>query len=374
MRLNSWAIFSFLAVTSPMASGDPQPMPPDSSLRFHISRRTQRKRLDKKTRFRKSPTAQMFREYSEKYDHFVQVSEQTIRATDTAEAPWHIIEATDKRFRDLRAAEIILASLESRLQQTEPPDIGTAPLLNGHRERTLLDALDLEQITPTRDYSKQLSTYQKRLTKLIWQAHEQKRNVICLFEGWDASGKGGAIRRVTSAIDARLYKVISVAAPTDEERAHHYLWRFWRHIPRDGYMTIYDRSWYGRVLVERVEDFASPTEWQRAYHEINAFEQQLTDHGVIVFKFWLHISRDEQLQRFREREETPWKQHKITEEDWRNREKWNEYEQAVSDMVTRTSTEASPWTLIAGNDKKFCRIQVLQTLCAGLEKHLLTES
>jgi polyphosphate:AMP phosphotransferase len=340
---------------------------------FHISRNTQRKRLDKKTRFRKSPTAQKFREYSQNYAHFVQVSEQTIRATDTAEAPWHIVEATDKRFRDLRAAEIILASLESRLQRTEPFDIGTARLLNGHHERTLLDALDLDHIVPTREYSKQLAAYQKQLTKLIWRAHEQKRNVICLFEGWDASGKGGAIRRVTSAIDARLYKVISVAAPTDEERAHHYLWRFWRHIPRDGYMTIYDRSWYGRVLVERVEDFATPAEWQRAYHEINTFEQQLTDHGVIVFKFWLHISRDEQLKRFREREETPWKQHKITEEDWRNREKWDDYEQAISDMVTRTSTESSPWTLVAGNDKEHCRIQVLQTLCSGLEKHLLTE-
>jgi polyphosphate kinase 2 (PPK2 family) len=164
--------------------------------------------------------------------------------------------------------------------------------------------------------------------------------------------------------------VISVAAPSDEELAHHYLWRFWRHIPRDGYMTVYDRSWYGRVLVERVEGLASEPEWQRAYHEINNFEQQLIGHRVILFKYWLHVDKQEQLKRFEERERTPWKQHKITEEDWRNREKWTQYEMAIQDMISKTSTAASPWTLIAANDKKFGRIQVLQSLCRGLQQSL----
>ncbi|MFO8156240.1 MAG: polyphosphate:AMP phosphotransferase, partial [Thiohalospira sp.] len=187
------------------------------------------------------------------------------------------------------------------------------------------------------------------------------------FEGWDAAGKGSAIRRVTGAMDARLYRVLSIAAPTDEEKAHHYLWRFWRQVPRDGYVTIYDRSWYGRVLVERVEGFATDQEWMRAYAEINRFEEQLAEHGTTVLKFWLHIRPEEQLRRFREREETPWKKHKITDEDWRNREKWPAYQAAVEDMVGRTSTSHAPWTLVAGEDKRVARIQVLDTFIAALK-------
>ncbi len=191
-----------------------------------------------------------------------------------------------------------------------------------------------------------------------------------MFEGWDAAGKGSAIRRVTQSIDARLYKVILIAAPTDEEAAHHYLWRFWRHIPLDGYVSIYDRSWYGRVLVERVEKFARDDEWQRAYTEINHFERQLTEHGIVLVKFWLHISPEEQYRRFKEREKTPWKYYKITEEDWRNRDKWQDYKLAVNDMVEHTSTAAAPWNLIAANDKKFARIEILKTVCRMLEKQL----
>jgi AMP-polyphosphate phosphotransferase len=191
-----------------------------------------------------------------------------------------------------------------------------------------------------------------------------------VFEGWDAAGKGGGIRRLTEAIDSRLCRVIPVAAPTDEERAHHYLWRFWRHIPRAGLVTIYDRSWYGRVLVERVEGFAREDEWMRAYLEINDFEQQLVESGVVLTKFWVHISLEEQLRRFEDRQRTPYKQHKITEEDWRNREKWEAYRAAVNDMVVRTSTRKAPWTLVAGNDKKFARIQMLETVCRRLERAL----
>ena len=177
-------------------------------------------------------------------------------------------------------------------------------------------------------------------------AFEKKRSSVVVFEGWDASGKGGNIRRITAAMDPRTYRVISVAAPTDEEKAHHYLWRFWRHVPRAGYVTLYDRSWYGRVLVERVEGFARSDEWSRAYLEINDFEQQLAAHGIVLAKFWLQIDAKEQLRRFRERESVAWKRHKIGPEDWRNREKWDAYEEAVSDMIARTSTAQAPWTLV----------------------------
>ncbi|MDH5657663.1 MAG: polyphosphate:AMP phosphotransferase, partial [Spirochaetia bacterium] len=176
------------------------------------------------------------------------------------------------------------------------------------------------------------------------------------------AGKGSAIRRVTRAMDARLYSVIPVSAPTDEELAHHYLWRFWRRIPREGYNKIFDRSWYGRVLVERVEGFASEDEWKRAYNEINEFEKSLSEGGIHIIKFWIHIDQDEQLRRFKERENTPWKQYKITEDDWRNREKWHLYESAVNDMILRTNTDYAPWRIIPGNDKKFARIEIMKEI------------
>jgi polyphosphate kinase 2 (PPK2 family) len=191
-----------------------------------------------------------------------------------------------------------------------------------------------------------------------------------VLEGWDAAGKGGIIRRIVPAMDARGYQVIPIAAPTDEERAHHYLWRFWRHIPRAGFATVYDRSWYGRVLVERVEQFASDDEWMRAYAEINDFEEQLTGAGIVLMKYWVHIDKEEQLARFQAREQIPWKQHKITEEDYRNREKWDRYEHAVNDMIERTSTEYAPWTLIEGNDKRYARVKALKLFCERLERAL----
>jgi len=191
-----------------------------------------------------------------------------------------------------------------------------------------------------------------------------------VFEGWDAAGKGGAIRRLTRAVDARNYQVIPIAAPTDEENQHHYLWRFWRHIPRAGILTIYDRSWYGRVLVERVEGFAATNEWRRAYSEIVNFEEALAEHGILVLKFWLHIDKDEQLHRFQEREKITYKQYKITEDDYRNRDRWDDYQLAVNEMVTRTSTQSAPWILVEANDKKYARIKILKTLCDKLERFL----
>jgi len=191
-----------------------------------------------------------------------------------------------------------------------------------------------------------------------------------VFEGWDAAGKGGAIRRVAAALDSAAYQIIPIAAPTDEERAHHYLWRFWRHLPRRGMLSIFDRSWYGRVLVERVEGFASAAEWFRAYSEINDFEEQLVEHGYVLVKYWLHITPDEQLRRFKERERLAFKQWKLTEEDWRNRKQSSEYARAVNEMVARTSTRTAPWTLVEANDKHYARIKVIDAFCARLEKAL----
>ena len=213
----------------------------------------------------------------------------------------------------------------------------------------------------------ELEKYQGKLALLTRNPKFKNITVIAMFEGNDAAGKGGAIRRITGALDARYYNVISIAAPTEEERAQPYLWRFWRHIPRRGRVTIFDRSWYGRVLVERVEKFCSEANWMRAYSEINDFEAQLVRHNIIVVKFWLTISSEEQLKRFQARETIGFKHFKITDEDWRNREKWNEYEQAVCDMVDRTSTEIAPWTLVEANDKNFARIKILKTLCQRVE-------
>jgi polyphosphate kinase 2 (PPK2 family) len=211
---------------------------------------------------------------------------------------------------------------------------------------------------------------QQELNGLCWDAYNRRRSLVIVFEGADAGGKGGAIRRFTNAIDARLYRAIPIAAPTDEENAHHYLWRFWRHIPRAGYITIFDRSWYGRVLVERIEGFATEAEWRRAYDEINQFEEQLVESGVILCKFWLQVSDEEQLRRFKDREAVPYKQYKITAEDWRNRDKAPQYRIAVNDMVVYTSTESASWTLVEADDKPFARIKVLTTLRDALRDAL----
>ena len=223
------------------------------------------------------------------------------------------------------------------------------------------------------DYRHLLETYQGKVNQSFRQAKDLGLSTILVFEGWDAAGKGGAIRRVTAALDARDYQVIPFAAPTDEEQAQHYLWRFWRHLSRAGRMTVYDRSWYGRVLVERVEGFAREAEWRRAYAEINDFEDQLVRHGIVLCKFWLHITKDEQHERFKAREQVQYKRWKLTEEDWRNRERWDLYEAAVNDMVERTSTTQAPWTLVEANDKSHARIKVLKTISDGLKAGITRE-
>lgn len=336
---------------------------------FHLSKDEQRKRLKEDAKTRGTAVPPEAAKFSKRYDRFARVSERVLRQTDTGTAPWHIIEATDDRYRDVTTGRILLEACRNRLGRpvadTEAPAVSHTPLEMAN-DATVLDALDLARRLGEKTYKKQLADYQRHLNDLTWEARRQGRSTVMVFEGWDAAGKGGAIRRLTAAMDARLYRVIPIAAPTDEEFAHHYLWRFWRHLPMDGRVTIFDRSWYGRVLVERVEGFAREEEWRRAYHEITGFEEQLAHHGSVVLKFWLHIDPDEQLRRFKEREKIAYKQYKITDEDWRNRERWNDYKLAVNEMVVRTSTAFAPWHLIPANDKKLARIEVLKTVCAAL--------
>ncbi|MBK5932243.1 polyphosphate:AMP phosphotransferase [Halochromatium salexigens] len=348
---------------------------------FHLSEQDQKTRLkelsrDDRSRWKMLPKKSKF---SEQYQLFEYVAERIIRQSDRGIAPWYLIEAEDKRYRDLTVGKTLLQAIRARLQQplpTEPP--ATADPLDlpesASAQITLLDQLDLSQTLARDDYKEALKHYQREINELAWTAYSKQRTTVLVFEGVDAGGKGGAIRRLTHALDARLYRTIPIAAPTDEEKAHHYLWRFWRHLPRAGNIIIYDRSWYGRVLVERVEGYASEAEWRRAYTEINDFEEQLVENGSILLKFWLHVSEDEQLRRFQDRENTPYKQYKITDEDWRNREKWPLYKVAVNEMVARTSTEYAPWTLVEGDDKPFARIKVLKTVCDRLRAALNDDS
>jgi polyphosphate:AMP phosphotransferase len=338
---------------------------------MHLSRQMQEKRLkllekDPKTRWR---VTERDWEHYKLYKKYRVVNESVIRHTSTAEAPWTIVEGYDPRYRSLTVGRIILDALRLRLKEAEKTGATVhAPLpLPAIDKLDILKTLDLTQQLDKKKFDSELEKYQGKLALLTRSPKFQDLTVIAMFEGNDAAGKGGAIRRVTGALDARDYNIIPVAAPTEEERAQPYLWRFWRHIPRRGRVTIFDRSWYGRVLVERVEGFCSKADWMRAYSEINDFEAQLVRHNIVVVKFWLAISRDEQLRRFKEREKIAFKRFKITEEDWRNRKKWAEYEHAVCDMVDRTSTEIAPWTLVEANDKNFARIKILKTLCQRIE-------
>jgi len=324
------------------------------------------------------------------HDRFEAAAERNIMRTSTGTAPWTIVEGVDPAYRSLTVGTIIRDEIRRHLEEIEKRNAAAAVLRQSRAEelaagadepegeaaasrlpvKTVLSMLDMSLHLGKPDYKKKLRQWQAKLNLLHREALKQKVSTILVFEGADAAGKGGAIRRVTAALDARHYQVIPIAAPTDEERAQHYLWRFWRHLARDGRITIFDRSWYGRVLVERVEGFATEDEWKRAYAEINDFEEQLTDHGVILLKYWVHITKDEQLERFHAREQTPYKRWKLTDEDWRNREKWDDYGLAVNDIVEHTSTNTAPWVLVEGNDKLFARIKVISTLCERMEAML----
>jgi len=307
------------------------------------------------------------------YDELAPIAEDLLRRTDSAQAPWHVIEGGDARHRDVAVARLVLEAIEGRLAAApeQPPAAEpAAPVAAQEVGASLLDKVDLTQHLPYEEYKPRLEALQSELFTLMSEAQRAKLRTVLVFEGWDAAGKGGVIRRITHPLDARDYRVIPIGAPTEEERARHYLWRFWRQIPWAGRAVIFDRSWYGRVLVERIEGFASLTEWRRAYSEINDFEEQLVEADSVLLKFWLHIDPEEQLRRFQAREKTPYKKYKITDEDYRNRERWGEYVAAVHDMVQRTHSPGAPWHLVPANDKRFARVQVLDTLCEALSRGL----
>ena len=341
---------------------------------LHVSRAARRLQLEEAAPGKQQNPRVTDRPYDFRgtYKKSLDVAEQLILGTDSSHSPWHLIEADDRHYRDITAGELILKAMQARASQqsTGAGVQATTEITPAIAQPTVLNSVDLSLELDRETYKHKLAKQQSRLQDLAWEAYRQKRSVVAVFEGWDAAGKGSAIRRVTGAIDPRLYHLVQFAAPTDEERAHHYLWRFWRQLERDGRCTFFDRSWYGRVLVERVEQFASDSEWQRAYSEINQFEEQLVNHGCIVLKFWIHIGKDEQMRRFKAREQEPHKRYKITDEDWRNREKWHDYEVAVDQMVSHTSTRHAPWTLISGNDKPYARIQILKTFCKTMKQAL----
>ena len=341
---------------------------------LHLSKKDQKERLQEleKDPLTKWRVTKLDWKFFKKYDRFRKISESAVKETSTGDVPWHIVEAVDRRYRHLTVAKTILEAVNDRLKlkSAASAQSHTKPLLLSPKKTNVINQLDLTRSLDRKEYETKLLKYQGKLNTLTRKLREDRQSMILVFEGNDAAGKGGSIRRTIQGMDARVYHIIQIAAPTEEERAQPYLWRFWRHLPRTGRVTIFDRSWYGRVLVERIEGFCAENDWKRAYNEINEFEQQLTDFGIIVLKFWLSISKSEQLRRFKERETIAYKQYKITEEDWRNRKKWGAYEAAVCDMVEQTSVKMAPWILVEANDKKYARLKILRTICDRLEKEL----
>jgi polyphosphate:AMP phosphotransferase len=342
---------------------------------IHLSKAAQKKRLaeqaaDKTRRWRVGDKDwNSAARYSKSHDLW----EHTLRETSIGEAPWYVVEGADERYRDLTVGGILRDALarvntrptpaQRRLERAQRPVVMSPAVIDNVK---LIRDLDLDQKIDKPTYERQFERAQARLASLVRRKRFRKHSLVLVFEGTDAAGKGGAIRRVVGALDPRQYRIVPVASPTDEELAHPYLWRFWRQVPELGGITIFDRSWYGRVLVERVERYCSEAQWLRAYGEINAFEKELVNAGAVVCKFWLQISKAEQLARFRAREKIAFKRFKITADDWRNRERWPDYERAVADMVERSSTELAPWTLVEAEDKRFARLKILRTIVQRL--------
>ncbi|MEO8305059.1 MAG: polyphosphate:AMP phosphotransferase [Betaproteobacteria bacterium] len=342
---------------------------------IHLSRKNQRKRLERLESDPRTSWRVTRRDWDawHIYSKSHKLWETVLRETSTGEAPWYVVEGTDDRYRSLTVGKILLEAMQRALKPKRPvaPSRATPPVAPSVIDNTkLIRDLDLSKALSDKEYASAIDKFQGKLARLIRHRRFAERSLILAFEGADAAGKGGAIRRVTAAFDAHRYVTVPVAAPTDEESAHPYLWRFWRQVPPLGGIAIFDRSWYGRVLVERVEGFCSVADWMRAYDEINQFEEHLTDGNAVVVKFWLQISLEEQLRRFRAREKISFKRFKITAEDWRNRKKWNAYEKAVCDMVDRTSTEIAPWSLIEAEDKNYARVKILKTIVKRLEAAL----
>ncbi|MEC4814178.1 MAG: polyphosphate:AMP phosphotransferase [Scytonema sp. PMC 1069.18] len=307
------------------------------------------------------------------YNRYMAYAEEMLVQTSTGFAPWTLVEGNSRRWAKVKVLTQLAATLTAALDrlriQIPVPTLPPQQHLES-TEPNFLERVDLSLSLSEEDYEKQLAEKQIQLRQLQLSIHKSQIPVLVLFEGWDAAGKGGAIKRLTDTLDPRSYFVHPFGVPTDEEKAHHYLWRFWRQLPTAGSIGIFDRTWYGRVLVERVEGFASEIEWHRAYREINEFEDQLTSAGYVLVKFWLHISPEEQLKRFTERQNDPFKQYKLTDEDWRNREQWSYYEVAVNQAIQRTTTPQHSWTIVAANDKYYARVKVIETIIDAIEAEL----
>ncbi|MBI4349913.1 MAG: polyphosphate:AMP phosphotransferase [Elusimicrobia bacterium] len=343
---------------------------------LHISKKEQKKRF-KELEENKAMSWRVTEKdwkHHKRYDEFRKLYEEMIEQTDTGHGAWTIVEAENKNFAALKIFEKVIGTLEARLKKAREKKPAAAPakkvrgpaVLNS----SLLDKVDLSRTISEHAYGEKVDKYQARLRDLEYAIYRKRVPAVILYEGWDAAGKGGNIRRLTQNLDPRGYEVVPVAAPNDVEKAHHYLWRFWNGLPKGGHITIFDRTWYGRVLVERVEGFCSEDEWKRAYKEINDFEEHLANFGAVIVKFWLHISREEQLKRFEERQKLEHKRWKITGEDWRNREKWDKYKEAVDEMILRTSTTYAPWTIVEADCKRYARIKALKTVAEAIEKKL----
>ena len=337
---------------------------------LHLSKEAQRNRLvslenDPAERWRVLPEDWLGHA---RYHRYREAAEEILLATHTIEAPWTLVDAHDGNHRDMAVGEQLLDRWTQRAArpaaERPPVEVLVPPPTNALR------ALPMAQELKRSEYREALESLQGRLGRLSRMLTQLGRSVVLVFEGQDAAGKGGAIGRVTQALDARFYRVHATSAPSDEERAHPWIWRFWRRLPKPGHVAVFDRSWYGRVLVERVEGFCTPADAQRAFGEINAFEDQLMEAGMIVLKFWIAITPEEQLQRFQARDSSAHKRHKLTEEDWRNRDKWDAYEAAACDTFARTSRSAAPWILVEGNHKWHARLKVLRTVCEHIEAQL----
>ncbi len=309
---------------------------------------------------------------NKEYSEYLKINEEMLEKTDTDYAPWVIVEAMDKNYAALKIISSVTARLEKELEKKAAltkSEKKAAKAVDKYKSG-VLSGVDLSKALSNKEYKQKLDSLQKKMEILHSELYRLRIPVVICFEGWDAGGKGGAIKRLTSHMDPRGYQVNPTASPNDTEKAHHYLWRFWNNMPKAGHIAIFDRTWYGRVMVERIEGFCSEAEWKRAYQEINEMEEHLTNSGCIVLKFWLHIDKDEQERRFKERMENPAKQWKITDEDWRNREKWDEYEKAVDEMLVRTSTTYAPWEIVEANSKYYARVKVLKTVVEAMEKEI----
>lgn len=345
---------------------------------IHISKEEQKKRFNKLESNKATSWRVTKKDWKQNknYDEYLEAVEETIRETDNEYAPWTIIEGTNRRFAAAKMYLTVLKVLENRLKLAEASK-GEAASNNekniypmAEMNSSILKSVDLTLSLKKENYKKQLKEKQKRISELGYEIYRRKIPVVLAYEGWDAAGKGGNIKRLTKRLDPRGYEVIPVAAPNEYEMGHHYLWRFWKEMPKTGHIAIFDRSWYGRVLVERVEGLCSRDAWKRAFKEINEMEENLANAGTVIRKFWLEIDKEEQLRRFEERQKDPLKSWKITDDDWRNREKWDAYSEAVDEMLFRTSTSFAPWVIIESTDKYYARIKVLDEVIKAIESKL----